>query len=258
MVNKELGLLKETFLASKSAFMYVGLFSLFINLLMLTIPLYMMQVFDRVLASHSYDTLIYLTLIAIIALIVLSLLDTVRTYIVISISNWFDCKLTPSALMLCPDQLLLGNPYSEQVLRDINILRQFLGGSAIFTFFDVPWVPIYILVIFMLDSMLGWISTIGAVILFACALVNEYSTRKLLRDATDKTMANNYETTSTLRNAEVIQAMGMLYPLIRKWYKNNEKSLAYQKKSSEISGVILSISKFLRSTLQILILGVGA
>lgn len=258
MAKKDLSLMKETFIASKSAFMYVGLFSLFINLLMLTIPVYMMQVFDRVLVSQSYDTLIYLTLIAIAALLVLSLLDSVRSYILIRISSWFDHKLSPVALTLCPDQLLMGNPYPDQVLRDINTLRQFIGGTVIFTFFDTPWVPIYILVIFLLNPILGWISTIGAIILLLCALYNEFMTRKLLRESTDTTLSNNYETVATLRNAEVIQAMGMLYPLIRRWHKNNEKALNYQIRASEISGNILSVSKFLRSTLQILILGVGA
>lgn len=258
MSRKDGNLLKETLIASKSAFMYVALFSLFINLLMLTIPLYMMQIFDRVLSSHSYDTLIYLTLIAIFALFTLSLLDTVRTYIIIHISNWFDRKLTAPALALSPDQLLMGNSYPEQVLRDIGAIRQFLGGTGIFTFFDSPWVPIYIIVIFLLNPLLGWISAIGAILLFLCALLNEFFTRKLLREATETSITNNYETTTTLRNAEVIQAMGMLYSLINHWHQKNEKVLDFQKKSSQIAGNILSFSKFLRSTLQILILGVGA
>lgn len=126
--------LKETFQASKSAYLYIGLFSLFINLLMLTVPLYMMQIFDRVLASHSYETLIYLTLISIIALFVLSLLDVVRTNILIHISTWLDRKLSPFALALSPDQIIQGNPYPEQVLRDVNTVRTFLGGTAMFTF----------------------------------------------------------------------------------------------------------------------------
>lgn len=258
MAKKEQLLLDEALQTSKKAFMYVGLFSFFINLLMLTIPLYMMQIFDRVLASHSYDTLIYLTLIAIVALLALSLLDTARTYIVIHISTWFDKKLTPTALLKCPDQVLMGSPYPEQVLRDIATFRQFLGGSAIFTFFDAPWVPIYIIVIFMLNPILGIISLVGAIVLFICALANEIFTRKLLLDATDLSINNNHETTSTMRNAEVIQAMGMLYRLIKEWHENNEKVLDLQTKSSKISGNILAFSKFLRSTLQILILCVGA
>lgn len=258
MAKKEQLLLKEALDASKQAFMYVGLFSLFINLLMLTIPLYMMQIFDRVLASHSYDTLLYLTVIALIALMVLSLLDTVRTYIIIHISTWVDKKITPAALLRCPDQVLMGNPYAEQVLRDISTFRQFLGSSAIFTFFDAPWVPIYIIVIFLLNPWLGLLATIGAIVLFACALANEFATRKLLLDATDKAIHNNHETTATLRNAEVIQAMGMLSRIIRGWYEHNEKVLDLQSKSSIISGNILSLSKFLRSSLQILVLCLGA
>ncbi|WP_115678688.1 type I secretion system permease/ATPase [Legionella hackeliae] len=251
-------MLKEIFLASRSAYLYVGFFSLFINLLMLTIPLYMMQIFDRVLASHSYETLIYLTLIAILALLVLSLLDVVRTNILIHISTWFDRKVSPIALALSPDQLLQGNPYPEQVLRDVSTMRSFLGGSAMFTFFDAPWIPIYLIVIFMLNPILGLISTIGAILLFACALANEYATKKTMENANNMAISNNNDTTATLRNSEVIQAMGMLYPLINNWYTNNEKVLLFQTRSSKVSGYILSCSKFLRFCLQILILGVGA
>ncbi|KTD64081.1 type I secretion system permease/ATPase [Legionella spiritensis] len=258
MSKKKLTVLEEAFQSCKKAFIYIGLFSLFINILMLTIPIYMMQIFDRVLASHSYDTLIYLTLIALLALLILSILDAVRTYIIIQVSVWLDRKLTPAALALCPDQQLMGNIYPEQVLRDISMVRQFLGSPALFTLFDAPWVPVYLIVIFLLDPILGLISTIGAVILFACALVNELATRKLLEETNNISLSNNLETTATFRNAEVIQAMGMLYPLVQNWYKNNEKVLEFQSKSSKISGNILSVSKFLRSTLQVLILGFGA
>ncbi|PUT39195.1 type I secretion system permease/ATPase [Legionella taurinensis] len=258
MAPKEKHPLKQTFEASKSAFIYVGLFSLFINVLMLTTPLYMMQVFDRVLASYSYDTLIYLTLIAVLALLILSLLDAVRTYIIIHVSVWFERKLSPPALALSPDQILLGNTYPEHALRDIATVKQFIGGSAVFTFFDSPWVPVYLIVIFMLDPVLGWISTIGALILFLCALLNELCTRKLLRDASEMAINTQQEMAASLRNAEAIQAMGMLPALISAWHKNNEAILHFQIKSSKISGNILALSKFIRSSLQIFILGVGA
>ncbi|KTD06743.1 type I secretion system permease/ATPase [Legionella jamestowniensis] len=250
--------LKETFQASKSAYLYIGLFSLFINLLMLTVPLYMMQIFDRVLASHSYETLIYLTLISIIALFVLSLLDVVRTNILIHISTWLDRKLSPFALALSPDQIIQGNPYPEQVLRDVNTVRTFLGGTAMFTFFDAPWIPIYLIVIFLLHPILGLISTLGAILLFLCALANEFATKKVMENANNLAISNTNETGATLRNAEVIQAMGMLFSLINNWYSNNEKVLFLQTQSSKVSGYILSLSKFLRLCLQILILGVGA
>lgn len=250
--------MQESFQASKSSYLYVGLFSLFINLLMLTVPIYMMQVFDRVLASYSYETLIYLTLIAIVALLVLSLLDMVRTHLIIHINSWFDRKVSPLALAISPDQMLKGNPYPVLALRDIGTIRQFLGGSAIFTFFDAPWIPIYIGVIFLLNSWLGIISLVGALLLFLCALLNEFTTDKLLQKANEISSDNNNRINATLRNVEVIQAMGMLYPLINTWYDNNEKVLMLQTKASKISGNILALSKFFRLTLQVLILGVGA
>ncbi len=250
--------ISETLRASRAAFVYVGLFSFLINMLMLTVPIYMLQIFDRVLSSQSYETLLYLTLIAIVALIVMGLLDVARTRILVRISRWLDNKLSPLALIRSADNLLAGDTYGAQSLKDVSTVRQFLGGVSIFPFFDAPWVPVYLLVVFLVDPVLGFIATGGAVILFVLAVVNEIVSRKPLSEANTHHIQNQYYIDSALNNSETIQAMGMLPAIVKKWFSNNQNVLNLQCKASDYSGAILAASKFFRLTLQLAILGVGA
>lgn len=244
--------------ACKQSFCYVALFSFFVNLLMLTVPIYMLQLFDRVLASRSYDTLIYLTLIAIIALGVFALMDVARSRIVIAVSSWLDNFLSPVALSRSADEILQGRHYGSQSLRDILNIRQFLGGPGVFAILDSPWVPLYLFVIFLLHPLLGTIATVGAILLFCLALVNELVTHEALTEAGARAVKTQGQTDSALRNAEVIQAMGMMPNIVKRWHHENEKVLALQTLASQRAGLLLSISKFLRFTLQLLMLGTGA
>jgi PrtD family type I secretion system ABC transporter len=242
----------------QQALIYIGLFSFFINLFMLTVPIYMMQIFDRVLASRNYQTLIFLTLIAIFILLILSSLDMVRIRIAGRVSNWLDEMLSPAALLSGPDCILNGNNYPQMVLKDIAQLKSILSGSFLFTLMDTPWLPIYLLVIALISPLLGLISALGAVLLFAVALVNQRLTYKVQNKIDTSSMLNTFNTSNTLRHAEVIQAMGMLGHLITKWQEKNKKSLELSDELSKLSSVIISFSKFARMLLQILILAVGA
>ena len=172
--------IKELLQSAKSSFTYVAIFSFLINVLMLTVPLYMLQIFDRVLASQSFDTLLYLTLIALIALAVLGLLDMTRSRVLVRVSRWIDNRLSPFALARSADETLTGSLYGSQSLQDITTIRTFLSGASIFSLFDAPWTPFYLLVIFLLHPLLGGIATIGAIIIFGLALLNEITTRGLL------------------------------------------------------------------------------
>lgn len=244
--------------ACLDAFVYVGIFSFIVNLLMLTVPLYMLQIFDRVLASHSYDTLIYLTLIAMGALMVLGLLDIARSRILIRVSHWLDNQLSPFALIKSADETLQGGQYAAQSLRDIGSIRKFLSGATIFALFDSPWVPLYLAVVFLLQPILGIITTCGAITLFIFALLNDLLTKTPLAIANQQNMLNQRRIEKTLVNAEVIQAMGMLESVIKQWFSENQKVLSWQTIISDRSNLILSISKFVRLALQLFILGVGA
>lgn len=244
--------------ASRGAFAYVIFFSCLINILMLTTPLYMLQVFDRVLPSQGDDTLIYLTLIAILALLVLGLLDFVRGQILTRVSNWIDGMLSPLALSHSIDHTLLGGTYGAQSLADITTLRQFLSSNSIYAFFDAPWVIIYLIIIYLLDVWLGVVSTIGAIILFGLAVLNEVVSRKPLMQANVAYLKNQESITNSIKNAESIQAMGMMQHIINKWLHHNEAVLKMQSLASDRSGLVLSVSKFIRMVLQIFILGLGA
>ncbi len=244
--------------AATKSFLFVGIFSFFVNILMLTVPLYMLQIFDRVLAGHSADTLIYLSLIAIGALLVLGLLDLSRSRVLVRISHWLDNQLGAQALGKGPDDMLTGGNYASQSLRDIATVRGFLSGPSIFSLFDSPWVPFFLLIVFLLHPLLGMIATIGAVLLFILALVNEILTAGLLMMASQQQMKNQYAVDKTLLNSEAIQAMGMLPNIVVKWFHDNEKVLNLQSLASDRAGLILSISKFTRLATQLLILGMGA
>src|SRR3990167_3032263 len=258
MNNKNNNILTKITQACRNALYVVGLFSFFINILMLTTSIYMLQVYDRVLASHSYDTLIYLTLAAIIALMTLALLDIARSRILVHVSHWLDNALSAPALEKSPDEILRGHGYGSQVLRDIATVRQFVAGSGIFSLFDAPWVPIYLLAILYLSPILCLLATLGAVVLFALAVVNEMITRHMLTEATTKAIAAQYYVDASLRNAEVIQAMGMMPNIINHWTTKNSIVLNLQTIASNRAGAVLAVTKFMRLTLQIFMLAVGA
>lgn len=250
--------LQEMLKGYREAFFYTMALSCLINILMLTIPIYMLQVFDRVIPSQSYDTLIYLTLIAIIVIGVLSMLDIARSLIMTRVGSWLDNQLSPIALTKSVDHTLLGGNYGAQSLADITTLRQFLSSSGIYAFFDAPWIVVYLTVIFLLYIPLGLLSTVGAVFLFLLTILNEKIAHLPLQKANILYLQNQESIQNSLKYAEAIQAMGMLDSIVTTWFKKNERVLSLQTEASDRSGVVLSISKSSRMVLQILILGVGA
>lgn len=257
-LSKPVDVIKDATKACKQAMSYVGVFSFFVNLLMLTVPLYMLQLFDRVLTGRSGDTLLYLTIIAIVALGTFALLDIARSRVMISVSRWIDNYLSPLALMRSPDDILQGRNYGSYALNDITHIRQFIASPSIFSLFDSPWVPVYLFVIFLLHPLLGVIACLGAVVLFTMGYLNQTVTNDPLREANQIAMKNQMRTDAAMRNAEVIQAMGMMPNIIKSWYTENEKVLDLQYKTSQKSSILVSTSKFLRLVLQLLMLGTGA
>ncbi len=252
-------ILKESFAACRYGLIAIAGFSFFINLLVLTLPLYMMQVFARVLVSRSTETLILLTVIAAAALLVMAGLNAVRTSLMIHISNWLDKRLGGILLLASVGASLRyeKNP-NIQGLRDLATIRNFLTGPGIFPVLDAPWTPIFIIVIFILNPLLGWFSLIGAVVLFALAIVNETMTRKFLQKAGGASMKAMIQAEAATRNAGAIEAMGMMPNIVRRWSRKNEESLALQAGVSSRSGILTAFSKFVRMFLQVGIMGIGA
>ena len=243
----------------RAGFVAVALFSLCINMLMLAAPLYMLQLYDRVLASRNIDTLLLLTIMAAAAILTMSMLDMVRGQALVRLGAWIDRRVSPDLLTASIAQTLRkGEIPSVQGLRDLQTFRTFLTGPAMFPIMDAPWTPIFLGVIFMLHPILGWLATGGAVVIFILAVVNELSTRQLLQMSGGASIMALQQAEAAARNADVIEAMGMMPALVRRWHERNSQHVALQAKASHRSGAIGASSKFVRLLLQIGILGTGA
>ncbi len=251
--------MKEALSSCRGSFVAVVAFSLGINVLMLTAPLYMLQIFDRVIVSRSTDTLLYVTLIAGVALMTLAALEVARTEVIVQLSTWLDGRISGTVLTGCIAGSLRrpGDP-SVQGLRDLSTFRTFLTGPGIFPILDAPWTPIFIAVIFILHPTLGWLSLAGAIVLFSLAISNELLTRTPLKQSGAASIQSLQQAESAVRNANVIEAMGMMPNLVKRWHAKNAEMLANQVKASMRSGSISAASRLVRQGLQIGVLGAGA
>lgn len=239
-------------------FWTVGIFTAFINLLMLVPSVYMLQVYDRVLPSRNEITLLMLTLIMLCMFAMMSLLEYVRSMVVICIGNHLDMRLNTRVYTAVYEaNLKNGSSDAGQMLSDLTNLRQFLTGSALFAFFDVPWFPIYLSVIFLFNPWLGLFALLGSLLLVMLAVINEFVSKKPLAEASKLSMMSGNLASTNLRNAEVIEALGMLPNLRHRWFDLHQRFLNSQRIASERSGRVSSITKFVRMSLQSLVLGLG-
>jgi PrtD family type I secretion system ABC transporter len=236
----------------------VALFSLAINILMLTSAFYMFQVFDRVLSSRSGATLFYLTLIALIALAALGLLEMIRTRLLVRIGGWIERRLSLPVLTRSIDAANAGQSVGTQRLFDLGQIRSFLSGPGILALFDLPWLPVYLLALYLLHPYLGHFALVGAALLLALALLNERVTHRALKEANSRTTAVQRRAEGMVRNAGVVDGLGMMSGLARRWLDAFGDSQTLRLVANERSGAVLAMSKFLRAGLQIVILGLGA
>ncbi len=240
-------------------FAFAGFFSMFINTLALTFPIYMLAIYDRVLTSHSMPTLITITVCAITALIVLGLLDFLRSRLLVRAGVDMDKTLSRPVLsqMLKAACSIKKSTYSEG-LKDLNVLRNYFAGNAVFGFFDAPWTPIYLLVIYLMHPVLGFFAIGAAILLFMLGILQELLTRR--RSATASaigTQEREFISTS-MRNAEAVNAMGMLDGIQDHWKTLNTEIMILQTEANRFAGVMNAISKSFRPATQVLIYGIGA
>lgn len=251
--------LRAALQASRASFLFAGLFSLFINLLLLVPALYMLQVYDRVLASGSATTLLMLTLLVVGLYAVMGVLEMVRSRILVRVSARLDVNMNRRLFTAMFDSgVRRGRLTGAQPIHDLTTLRQFLTGPGLFAFFDVPWVPVYTAVLFLLHPLIGWVAVGGALILVGLAIANEISTRAPLGQANRLAVANSGFIEGNMRNGEALEAMGMLGNVHRRWLNRHLEMLKLQSVASDRAGILTNASKALRITLQSLILGVGA
>ncbi|RUT42069.1 type I secretion system permease/ATPase [Pseudomonas sp. PAMC 29040] len=243
----------------KSILISVGCFTALINILMLVPSIYMLQVYDRVLSSQNTTTLAMLSLMVVGFFIFIGMLETVRSFIVIRIGSQLERRFNQQVYRAAFERNLLnGQAQAGQALGDLTLIRQFVTGPALFAFFDAPWFPIYLFVIYGFNLWLGVLATAGAVLLIGLACINELMTRQSLARASVYSQQSSQLASSHLHNAETIQAMGMLSVLRKRWFNLHSRFLAEQNKASDTGAVIGSISKTLRLCLQSLVLGLGA
>lgn len=254
-------LMQEFLRSCRYFFGYAFFFSMFVNVLQLTFSIYMLQVYDKVLTSYNLSTLAVITIAAVIALVVLALLEWIRSRLLVRAGIEFDRMLSLPVLNenLKNATVPAGGASAKQGnLRDVQMLRNFLGGNAVFAFFDVPWMPIYFALIFILHPDLGLVAVFGGVMVFVLGFLTERFTRKRLESAT---MLNAHASNflgATMRNASIVRSMGMINNVAGRWSKMNDIVIELQTRASRSAGLLHSVSKSLRVGLQVLIYAVGA
>lgn len=243
--------------ACRGYFQAAALFSLATNVLYLAGPIYMLQVYDRVVSSGSVTTLVMLTVALALAFIALAGLDVVRARILTRASVRLDTMLASRVVAASVD-LQGGSASSSQPLRDFDSVRQFITGSGIHAILDLPWAPIYIAVIFLLHPWLGFFALGSALALIALALVTEWLVRAPMSESNAAASRNYAFTEMSLRNSEVVRAMGMIGGLLNRWSRDRNRVLDRQVTASDRAATMQSFVKFVRLSMQSVILGLGA
>ncbi|MGQ3674124.1 type I secretion system permease/ATPase [Xanthobacter sp. TB0139] len=244
---------------TRPAFITAIVFSFFINLLGLTGPLYMMQVYDRVLSSRNITTLVVLTLIIAFLYLIWAALESLRSRVLVRAGVKFDEVASPP-MFVAVQRMSLLNPSagSAQALRDTDTVREFYTGQGLISLCDLPWVPIYIIVATMLHPYFGLLAVVSCIFSGLLAVANDRATRASLNEATKANIHAGNQALTTFRNSEVLQAMGMVGQLRDRWRKNHMGALGWQAAASDKAGVLMAATKFNRSFVQSLVLGLGA
>jgi ATP-binding cassette subfamily C protein EexD len=252
--------LEKALLICKDAFLSAAGFSLLINFLMITPSIYMLQVYDRVVSTGNLSTLLMLTLIVLLLFITMTALEWVRSQILVRVSTRLETLLNQRLFQVAFKQALFsgGQKATTQPLDDLTGLRQFLTGNGLFAFFDAPWMPIYLGILFLFHPWYGWFSVLTAILLCIVAAFTERSTSKILSEANNIAMATRGLLAKNLRNAEVIESMGMLGNIRQRWLTGAVNVLDLQAIASSRAGLLTSLSKVIRLSSQSLILGLGA
>lgn len=252
--------LRQAFRKCYPALWAVALFSALINVLALTGSLYMLQVYDRVLASGSVPTLVLLTVLMVGLFTTYGLLDWVRQRILVRVGNRFDNNVHNQvfhAQLAIP--LRAGHDGNRiQPISDLDTIRGFLSGTGLTAFFDMPWLPFYMIIVYYLHPWLGILATVGAIITVAVTLIAEGLTRAPARKATESVIARRIYGDAGRRNAEVVRALGLSERIGQIWSNYSARYLDDQRHISDIVGASGVVSRTMRMILQSLVLGLGA
>lgn len=251
-------LIKSLLSELRGAFAWTGLFSLCLNLLMLVGPLYMLQIYDRVLTSGSRETLLYMTLVAVFLLAMMGCLELVRSRLLVRIAGRIDHKLGDPVFDQMVGQAVRSPGARSEPLRDLERVRGFATGGGILAFFDAPWTPIYLALIFLFHPILGAIALFGGLTLLGTAILSEWLTRQPMKRASQANLLAQWRADDGVAHAEAVAALGMLPGLRTRWRDQYREGLGHQSLASERAGALTAFNKFLRPVLQVAILGAGA
>ena len=251
--------MREFFVRFRSYFIYAAFFSLAINLLMLVPALFMLQVFDRVVSSRSQETLVMLAVLAAGALLFMAYLDVIRSRLLSGAGVALEKLVGPRVLVDMVRRGTMPNSRnSMHGLRDVGAIRAFLTGPGIVALFDAPWVPIFVLIIWLFHPLLGGIALAGALLLFSIAWLNEWLSRKPLEQMQLESRKAGRFADQTVSHAEVAGALGMVENLVRGWRGLSHNVLNHQLDANRASSLASSASRFTRQFLQIAMLAAGA
>lgn len=253
------GALAKVVAESRRDLVLAALFSAAANLLLLAPAIYMMQVYDRVLSSRSEVTLLMLTLIMLGLLAAMSIIEAMRSQILVRIGTRFDRRVTETVFPALFDNANpRARPMRGQALQQVAQIRQFIAGPGLFGLFDLPWMLIYVGLLFIIHPLLGGIALVAALAILALAVASERTTRGRLTDAAGEMARANGFLESSLRHAETVGAMGMQRHVRRRWQNRQEKALRLQAEASDWSAILSGASKYVMLATQSLLLGAGA
>ncbi len=251
-------LLKDSLLTQRHVAVQLIFFSMITNLAALAMALYMMQIYDRVLTSQSKDTLFFLAIAITLAMGLGSILDGIRQQVANRVGTWLAQNIAPSLLIRSLEQRLTSPNVRLEALRELSQIKNFISTPTVFSVVDMLWVPLYLLVVFLLHPVFGVISAVGAVILFGLTWYNERVTRAAIRDTQSQTGTNMQYAECLVRNSEVIDAMGMADDTVAHWADRYLEETESMDKTQFFSSKILATTKFARNIIQVALLGIGA
>lgn len=259
--GRQLANMKEALTACRQSFVAVGVFSFFINILMLTPMFYMINVYDKAVGTGSVPTLMSLVLIALFLYLILGLLEWTRSKVLVYIGSRLDQFIAPRVYGLCFESAM-GSSAAQGIgsgpLSDLNSLRQFMASPSSAVIFDLPWIPLFLLLMYFFHPVLAVVAVLSIVILAAVAIANQRATTSGLREANKLSSEIAMQTQRNLRNAEVAGAMGMVPPLMSRWRIQQDTMLSTQFKASSTATGFSAATKTLTTVTQSAAITTGA
>ncbi len=251
--------LKEALLSCKVMIKFVLLFGCLINLLMLSTPLFSMQVLDRVLGSQNTNTLLMLTLVIILALSLLGIIQAARAFAMNKMGSWLENKLSETvfsnSIKLSLESKAMAN---SQQLRDLQTVKTFLTSPGLISIMDMPWAIIFIIVLFILHTSIGFLALIAGTVLIVFGIIADRSTKPLIEMNNENFIKSMRQVDQSTRNAEVIEVMGMKDNIISSWQKMNQEVQKTQNLVTKRQAIFMEITKFFRLVIQISVTALGA